>query len=93
MKVEIKALDYRNQVAETAEVDIDDHSVISVRVVTGDEIVSVFNSKTGDTTCISAGGRLADFYDGEYTVAISDVEAWNQRTNVYDYMYDAMMAM
>lgn len=87
MTVEIKALDYKDQVAETELVEIDDYSVIFVEVVTGDEIVRVFNAKTGDTTYISAGGRSADYYDGEYVVPADKVEEWCKRKNVSDYLY------
>lgn len=65
----------------------DDFDHIQVRVLTGDEVVTVFN-KNGE---IIAGpfdpegpNRTFDYHDGIYTVTQEGLEEWGERWSSYD---------
>lgn len=92
----IKALNYKNEVADEDKVEINENSVIFVQVITGDEVVRVFNSKTQTMDAfVMAGGRTTDCHDGEYMVSPDEFDKWMERRDVYDaletFLYERML--
>lgn len=81
----IKALDYRNEVVDEKEIEINEDIIIYVQVVSGDEIIRVLNTKTLEIEAfLDGGGRMMSFFDGEYVVPADEFDKWMERTNVYD---------
>ena len=72
---------------------IEDVCRVDVTIMSGDEVIK-FQMRNGNQVWADAGdfvgGRVADFYDGSYTV---DLDAgdnrlkWHQRNKVYDALH------
>ena len=83
--MKIKVLNYNREAREFEIPDVFDH--VHVRVLSGDEVVSVYDAYGN----IIAGpfdpekdNRMVDYHDGVYTVTPEYVEEWNKRTSSYD---------
>lgn len=79
------AYDYNGNKTDTG-IDVNDVASIHVTVVTGDELLDI--TKKDGTVDFFDGcpdGRMCDFYDGHYVVNESDLAAWMDRKDSYDY--------
>lgn len=90
--MKIKVLDYNGNVYEYDICETEDLAFLLVKVVTGDEIIEVYekDKKWGDGRKVELFDpahkeRDADFLDAVYLVYPEDIELWNSRTNTYCY--------
>ena len=96
MDVILRLVDYSGK-TELAELgDLNSIAVITIRVVTGDEIAEVIYKDYTTDEFDSSYDRCSDYYDGEYEVYRFDKpaedqllfnEKWKERTNSYDWLY------
>lgn len=92
----LRLVDYSGN-TEFAELgDLNDIAVITIRVVTGDEIAVVIYKDYTTDEFDSSHDRCQDYYDGEYEIYRFDKpaedqllfnEKWKERTNSYDWLY------
>lgn len=68
----IKILDYNGKSTEVDIGDLSNVGAINMRIVTGDEILTVIHKDYTVDEYDSANDRSVDFYDGGYTVYNSD---------------------
>ena len=64
----------------------DDTPELLVTVLSGDEVVSLYNADGKQFGCLDPrhDDRYHDYFDGEYRVKNADFEKWMQRTSSYD---------
>ena len=84
--MKLNILDYTNTAYET-NIDLNDIDFIEVKVVTGDEILTI-HLKNGDIYEIDAqeygSYRIINFFDYSYIVN-NNIEKWNERVDTYQY--------
>lgn len=86
-------MDYKN-VAHDTEVPLEDVESVYVRVITGDEVMTV--TKTDGTTVdfdasvFEANYRLHDYWDGDYAVHKDDLKQWMERKTTYEWFHVLM---
>ena len=82
----IKAVNYDNKAFDTG-INVDDVIGINVRVISGDEILTIY-TKDGvyifDSAEMANNFRLMGFEDGSYNVDMSKVRIWNSVIDSYD---------
>lgn len=90
----VKLLDYAGKAVEVDVGDINDIGSMRIRVVTGDEILTVVHKDFTVEEFDSSGCRMRDFWDGEYeiysaTTGLNELnrEAFINRTSSY-WFYD-----
>lgn len=85
--MKLNILDYKNNVYKT-DIDLNDIDFIKVKVITGDEILTVHlkNETIYEIDAQTYGShRIIDFFDYSYTVNNNDLEKWNNRIDTYQY--------
>lgn len=70
----LKLLDYSDEAVEFEIGDLSDIAVISIKVVTGDEIAKVIYKDYTTTEFDSGTKRLQDYYDDSYEIYRYDSE-------------------
>ena len=95
-KIILRLVDYSGK-TELAELgDLNDIAVITIRVITGDEIAEVIYKDYTTGEFDSSNDRTTDYYDGEYEFFRFDKpaedqllfnEKWKERANSYDWLY------
>lgn len=82
--MKIKVFNYMDDYEEHEIPDETTH--LNVRVLTGDEVVTVYiGDERWDTIDGDTNGRWQDFLDDDYDVKRCEFEAWNTRTGSYDH--------
>ena len=92
----LRLVDYSGN-TELAELgDLNNIAVITIRVVTGDEIAEVIYKDYTTGTFDSSRDRCSDYYDGKYEIYRFDKPAegqllfnkkWKERTDSYTWLY------
>lgn len=83
----LKIMNYQNTLCDTG-VPIEQVESLFVRVITGDEIVTIHkidgNDEEFDSACLVDNLRVIDYDDGNYYVHKDDLKAWTKRKTSYD---------
>ena len=86
--MKIKAFDYCSR--QDFEIPDDlDFDYISVKVITGDEVISFYKTDEPNPPKLvwyhdTSDDRRIDYFDAEYTVLKKDMDEWAKRTDSYD---------
>lgn len=92
----MRLVDYSGKTKMAELGDLNDIAVITIRVVTGDEIAKVIYKDYTTGEFDSSHDRYQDYYDGEYEVYRFDEpsedqllfnEKWKERTDSYTWLY------
>lgn len=90
----LKLLDWNDEITEFDIGDRDDIAMISIKVVTGDEIATVIYKNYTIAEFDSGVNRMQDFYDGEYVIYrfdednnLIDSDKFKNRTTSYDFRH------
>lgn len=83
----LKIKNYQNVRFDTG-IPMEQVESLFVRVITGDEIVTVHKTdgteEEFDSACLADNPRITDYWDGDYGVHKDDLEAWSKRKTSYD---------
>lgn len=94
--MKIKILDYKNKAKEVDVGELKDIRKMTVKVITGDEILNVTYKDGTDKIFDSSDDRMRSFYDGNYELYNNDIEPeinelenpeWLNRTH-YSYLFE-----
>ena len=92
----LKLVDYAGNTKLVELGDLNDIAVITIRVISGDEIASVIYKDYTINEFDSSDDRTTDYYDGDYEVyrfnkpaegQLLFYEKWKERIDSYDWLY------
>ena len=90
----LKLIDYKRDVTEHDIGDLKDIAVITIEVITGDEIANVVYKDYTTRRFASSHDRMNDYYDGKYEIYRYDKEdcvinkkEFKNRKSSYDFWY------
>lgn len=90
----LELLDWNDEITEFDIGDRNDIAMISIKVVTGDEIATVIYKNYTVAEFDSGVGRMQDYYDGEYVIYrfdednnLIDSDKFKNRKTSYDFQH------
>ena len=83
----VKCMNYKDETFDTG-VKFDDVDRLFISVITGDEIITVLfkdgSEMEFDSAIMGDNSRLFDYFDEQYIVSKTELDAWSKRKNTYD---------